>query len=553
MATGRKVLIVGGVAGGASAAARLRRLDEKAHIIMLERGGDVSFANCGLPYYIGEVIKERNKLLVQTPESLFARFNIDVRTFNEVTRIFPGTNEVEVKNLKTFEIYRESYDQLILSPGAQLVRPDIPGINFPNVFTIRTVPDSDRVKQFIEMEKPGNALVIGGGFIGLEMVENLKGKGLAVTVVEATDQVMAPLDKEMAALVHRHLRESEIDLRLQCKVVALEGDMRARRAILENGEHLEVDMVVLGIGVIPETGLANEAGLATGSTGGILADEYLRTSDPNIYAIGDAIQVRHFVGGQDVLIPLAGPANKQGRIVADIIAGRPARYNGTQGTAIAMVLGFTVAVTGVNEKILKKLGREYHTCYLHPACHATYYPGGEYLSIKLIFSPVEGKILGAQIVGQGCVAGRIDVIATAIRAGMTVYDLQELELAYAPQFSTAKDPVNMAGYVAANILNGDHRTFYWNEVAGLVSEGAVLLDVRFAAEVEQGMIPGAMHIPLDELRRRLDELPRDKDIYVYCQAGLRGYIAARILCQNGFTRVRNLSGGMETYMPVLDS
>lgn len=547
---GKKVLIVGGVAGGASAAARLRRLDENAQIIMFERGQDVSFANCGLPYYIGGVIDKRNKLLVQTPRSLFQRFNIDVRTLSEVTRVFPKEKQVEVKNLTTQEVYKEGYDFLILSPGAKPFVPDIPGIDLANVFTVRNVPDSDRIKQYIEMEKPATALVIGGGFIGLEMAENLKERGVAVTIVEMTDQVMGPLDFEMAALVHKHLKKNGISLKLKSRVTALEGDSKVKRVVFENGEQMETDLVILGIGVTPENELAKSAGLSIGPTGGILVDEYLRTSDPSIYAVGDAIQVKHFVTGQDALLPLAGPANKQGRLAADNIAGRPAKYNGTQGTSIARVMGQVVAVTGANEKTLKRLGKDYLCCYLHPASHATYYPGAEDLAFKLIFTPDEGKVLGAQAVGRGGVDKRVDVIATAIRAGMTVYDLQELELCYAPPFSSAKDPVNMAGYVAANIINGDNPPFYWNQLADLDQEQSVVLDVRTAKEIEAGIIPGAINIPVDELRQRLSELPKDKDIYVYCRVGLRGYLATRILQQYGYTRVKNLSGGMLTYGPA---
>lgn len=550
---GKKVLIVGGVAGGASAAARLRRLDETAQIIMFERGQDVSFANCGLPYYIGGVIEKRNKLLVQTPKSLFQRFNIDVRTMNEVVAVFPREKMVEVKDLKTQETYRESYDYLILSPGARPIIPNIPGIQLENVFTVRNVPDSDRIKQFIETEKPRRALVIGGGFIGMEMAENLVEKGVAVTIVELADQVMAPLDYEMAALVHKHLKKKGVSLKLRTGVVSLEGDTRVKKAVLDNGEQLEADMVVLGIGVTPENELAKAAGLAIGPTGGILVDEQLKTSDPYIYAVGDAIQVKHFVTGHDVLLPLAGPANKQGRLAADSIAGRPVYYRGTQGTAIARVLGLVVAVTGVNEKTLKKLGREYLTCYLHPASHATYYPGAEDLALKLLFTPGEGKVLGAQLVGREGVDKRIDVIATAIRGGMTVYDLQELELAYAPPFSSAKDPVNMAGYVAANIISGENPPFYWHQLADLDPDNTVLLDVRTEKEVETGSIPGSINIPVDELRQRIHEIPRDKDIYIYCRVGLRGYIAARILQQHGFTRLKNLSGGYLTYAPAMES
>ncbi len=552
MQTRKRVVIVGGVAGGASTAARLRRLDENAEIIIFERGPDVSFANCGLPYYIGGIIEKRDKLLVQTPISLSRRFNIEVKVFSEVTGIFTQEKEVEVRDLNTGEDYRETYDYLVLSPGAKPVVPNIPGGSLPNLFTLRSVGDSDRMKQFVDNERPARALVIGGGFIGLEMTENLKERGVSVTIVEAANQLMAPLDFEMAALVHRHLKKNGVDVRLQSRVVALEGDGTVERAVLDNGDRLETDMVVLSIGVAPETDLAKKAGLAIGPTGGIAVDEYLRTSDPSIYAVGDAIQVKHLVTGQDALLPLAGPANKQGRIVADNIAGRPSRYRGTQGTAIARVLGLVVAVTGANEKALKMLDQPYLACHLHPASHATYYPGAENLALKLLFAPETGKALGAQIVGREGVDKRIDVIATAIRAGMTVYDLQELELAYAPPFSSAKDAVNMAGYVATNILDGDNSPLYWDELANGESSEALLLDVRTAKEVEKGAIPGAINIPLDKLRRRMDELPRDKDINLYCQVGLRGYIGARILTQHGFTGVRNLSGGYATYTPVAE-
>ena len=457
-------MIVGGVAGGASTAARLRRLDENAKVILFERGPDVSFANCGLPYYIGGIIEKRNKLLVQTPISLSRRFNIDVRTASEVTHIFPRDKEVQVVNLNSREAYRESYDFLVLSPGSKPVVPDIPGTAQFNVFTLRSLSDGDRIKEFIEKGKPSRALVIGGGLIGLEMTENLREQGVSVTIVEAANQVMALLDYEMASLVYQHLKKNGINIKLQSRVVALEGDGRVRGAVLDKGECLETDMVVMAIGTVPDNELAREAGLAIGSTGGILVDRHLRTSDPNIYAVGDAIQVKHFVTGQDVLLPLAGPANRQGRIVADNIAGRPTQHHGSQGTAIARVLGLVAATTGANEKTLKKLGKAYLTCHVHPASHATYYPGAENMALKLLFAPEQGTLLGAQIVGKEGVDKRIDVIATAIRAGMTAYDLQELELAYAPPFSSAKDPVNMAGYVAANILNGDNSPYYWDEL-----------------------------------------------------------------------------------------
>jgi len=549
---GKKVVIVGGVAGGASAAARLRRLSEDFEIVLFERGADVSFANCGLPYYIGGVIDARKKLLVQTPVSLFKRFNINVRTLSEVTRINPQKKEVEVKNLKTSEVYTESYDYLVLSPGAKPIIPDIPGINLPNVFSVRNLVDTDRLKSFIETCKPARALVIGGGYVGLEIAENMKEQGVEITVVELMDQIMAPLDFEMASIVHDHLRKNGVNLLLKQSVTALEGDTQVRTARLSTGQELEVDMVVLGIGVTPESGLARDAGLAIGPTGGIVVDEFLRTSDPSIYAVGDAIQVKHFVTGHDALIPLAGPANKQGRIAADNIAGRPATYKGTQGTAIVGTMGIIAATTGVNEKTLKKLGRtDYAVCHMHPEDHARYYPGFSEISLKLIFARGDGRVLGAQIVGRHGVDKRIDVLATAIRGGMTVYDLQELELAYAPPFSSAKDPVNMAGYVAANILKGDYDPCFWDNMAEMLKEDPLLLDVRMDKEAEKfGTIPGSVLIPLNDLRERLAEIPRDKPIMIFCQVGLRGYIAERMMKQLGFKNVKNLCGGYKTYKPL---
>lgn len=542
----KKVVIVGGVAGGASAAARLRRLDEDAEIIMFERGLHISFANCGLPYYIGDIIPDRKRLLVQTPERMQARFNIDVRTLSEVTRILPSQKEVEVCDLSSDETYRESYDYLIISPGAFPLVPDLPGIDLSNVFKIRNVPDSDTVKKYIQEQEPETAVVLGGGFIGLEMADVLHESGVETAVVEASSQIMGPLDAEMAAIVQNYLRWQGIDLYLADRAAALEGTDRVEKVVLESGRTIPADMVVLGIGVRPEVGLAQEAGLALGSTGGILVDEYLRTSDPFIYAVGDAIQVRDFVTGRDVLVPLAGPANRQGRLVADNIAGYPTRYGEVQGTAIVKILDMAAAVTGSNEKSLTREGRDFLTCHLHPSSHATYYPGSTQMSMKLLFTPGEGKVLGAQIVGYNGVDKRIDVLATAIRAGMTVFDLQELELAYAPPFGSAKDPVNLAGYVASNMLKGDVEMAYWPEVPELVAAGAVLLDVRTSREFSRGAVEGAMHVPVDNLREQLELIPRDKEILVYCRTGLRSYIAARILSQHGY-RCKNISGGYELY------
>ena len=546
---GKKVVIVGGVAGGASAAARLRRLDEDAHIIMFERGEHISYANCGLPYYVGGIIRDRKKLLVQTPEAMRKRFNIDVRIMSEVVRIFPGEKEVEVKDLAGGNTYRESYDYLILSPGASPVVPDIPGAGLKNVFTIRNVPDSDAIKAYVESRKPTNAVVVGGGFIGLEMVEVLMACGTKVALIEADTQVMRALDPEMAAVVQCYLRDQGVDLHLGDKLVAIKGSSEVERVELASGKSLPAELVILGIGVRPEVWLAKEAGLEIGRTGGILVDEYLRTSDPFIYAVGDAIQVKDFVTGEDALIPLAGPANRQGRIVADTIAGRPTPYKGSQGTAIVKIMDMVAAVTGSNEKTLKRLGIDYLACHTHPAPHATYYPGGTQMFMKLLFTPQEGKVLGAQIVGYEGVDKRIDVLATALRAGMTVFDLQDLQLAYAPPFSSAKDPVNMIGYVAGNMLKGDVEVVHWHEVEDRLSKGALLLDVRTKREVEEGMVPGALNIPVDNLRERVGELPKDREILVYCQVGLRSYIAYRILRHHGFT-AKSISGGYRTYHMV---
>jgi len=545
----KKVLIVGGVAGGASAAARLRRLDEQAEIIILERGTEISYANCGLPYYIGGVIENRGRLLLQTPESFYRRFRIEVRTQNEVLAVDRVAKEITVKDLDRDAVYRESFDYLVLTPGARPIRPPLPGIDLPNIFSLRTVPDSDLIRRFVQEFRPIRALVVGGGYIGLEMVENLVHLGMNVTVVDLADQLLAPLDPEMAAIVQRHLQREGIEVQLGRRVVAFEGDTAARRVRFEDGSQLDTDLILLGIGVTPETELARSAGLQLGVSGGILVNEHMQTSDPSIYAAGDAVQVTHFVTGEEVLIPLAGPANKQGRIAADNIAGRTSQYRGTQGTAIAQVLGLVVAVTGANEKMLRKINRPARACYYHPNSHAEYYPGAEEMSVKLIFEPEQGRILGAQIIGRGGVDKRIDVLATAIRAGMSVWDLQELELSYAPPFSSAKDPVNIGGYIAGNIQVGDNPIFYWDQVADLIP-GHFLLDVRTKAEADEAAIPGSINIPLDELRSRMAEIPRDRPLYVYCRAGHRAYIAVRILLQQGFREVYNLTGGFLTYAPT---
>ncbi len=549
----KKVLIVGGVAGGASAAARLRRIDEKAEIIMFEKGSYISFANCGLPYYIGGAIKERKNLLVQTAEAMKARFNIDVRELSEVIKIDRQRKAVEVRSIKDGSIYEESYDVLVLSPGAFPVKPPIPGIDSPNIYTLRDIPDTDSIKTFLDEKKPQNAVVVGGGFIGLEMAENLHSAGLKVDIVEALDQVMAPLDYEMAAIVHNHIRGKGCGLHLKDGVKAFEPEGNRTAVVLQSGKRISADMVILSIGVKPNNTLAREAGLEIGVTGGIKVNEYLQTSDPNIYALGDAVEVTDYISGNPALIPLAGPANKQGRIVANNIAGRRETYKGTQGTAIAKVFDMAAASTGVNEKALKKLGKEsgkdYITTITHSASHAGYYPGGSAMAIKLVYTP-QGRVLGAQIAGYDGVDKRIDDIAIAVRHGMTVHDLQEFELAYAPPFSSAKDPVNMAGYVGSNVLNGDVKTAYWYEAMNADISRTFLLDVREPSEYQKGHIPNAVNIPLDQIRSRLKEIPRDKEIIVNCQVGLRSYIGARIMMQNGFDNVRNLSGGYKTYSAV---
>ncbi|HYF83717.1 MAG TPA: FAD-dependent oxidoreductase [Clostridia bacterium] len=552
---GKKVLIVGGVAGGASAAARLRRVDEKAEIIIFEKGQYISFANCGLPYYIGGAIRERKNLLVQTAQAMKARFNIDVRELSEVIKVDRQRKIVEVKTLRDGSTYEESYDVLVLSPGAAPVKPPIPGIDSPNIYTLRDIPDTDSIKGFLDEKKPQSAVVVGGGFIGLEMAENLYAAGLRIDIVEALDQVMAPLDYEMAAIVHNHIRSKGCGLHLKDGVKAFEPEADKTAVVLQSGKRISADMIILSIGVKPNNMLAKAAGLEMGITGGIRVNEYLQTSDPDIYALGDAIEVTDYVSGNPVLIPLAGPANKQGRIAANNIAGRKEAYKGTQGTAIAKVFDIAAASTGINEKTLKKLGKEiekdYITTTTHSASHAGYYPGGSTMAIKTIYTP-EGRVLGAQIVGFDGVDKRIDYIAIAVRHRMTVHDLQEFELAYAPPFSSAKDPVNMAGYVGSNILNGDVKAAYWDEAMNADMSNTFLLDAREPSEYEQGHIPNAVNIPLGQIRSRLSEIPRDKEIIVNCQVGLRSYIGVRMLMQNGFEKVKNLSGGYKSYRAVED-
>lgn len=542
-----KVIIVGGVAGGATAAARLRRINEDAEIIIFEKGEYISYANCGLPYHISDVIPEKDDLLLQTPDSMWRRFRIDVRVNSEVVKIIPDAKQVEVLDKLKGETYTESYDKLVLAPGADPIRPNLPGINSKRIFTLRNIPDTFQIKEFVESKKPKRAVVVGAGFIGLEMAENLHIKGVKVTIVDVANHVIAPLDYEMAAIVHQHLKTKGVEFYLNDAVQSFEDEQDYIWVELGSGRRIKADMVLLSIGIKPETKIGADAGLQISPHGGILVDEYLKTSNPDIYAVGDVIEVNDFVTGVQTLIPLAGPANKQGRIAANNINGSNEKYIGTQGTAIVKVFDLTVAITGNNEKGLKRKDISYEKSFTHSPSHAGYYPGAIPMAIKLLFSKPDGKILGAQIIGYEGADKRMDVIATAMRAGMTVHDLEELELAYAPMYSSAKDPVNIAGFTAANILKGDHPVFHWDEVALLDRNKTFLLDVRNSGEFRQGTISGAVNIPVDSLRERLAEVPADKEIYLLCQIGLRGYIATRILLQHGYTRVKNLSGGYKTY------
>ena len=541
----KKIIIVGGVAGGATAAARLRRLDENSHIVIFERGEHISFANCGLPYYVGGVIKEKNDLLVQTVEGLSKRYNLDIRIKTEVLSIDRQNKTVLAKNLVTGAVYREDYDYLILSPGASPIVPPIEGVkDNPKVFTLRTVGDAEDIVNYIRLNKARRAVVVGGGFIGLETAENLKERNLEVILVEATDQVLPALDYEMACLLHAHLRQKGVKLILGDSVTGLDGS----KVFLQSGRTVTADLVVMAIGVRPESFLAKEAGLALGYKNTIQVNEYLQTSDEAIYAIGDAIEVKHYISGKPVHIPLAGPANRQGRMVADNIYGRLKAYQGTLGTSVAKVFDLTVASTGLNEKTLKSAQIDYRVIHIHPNSHAGYYPGATALTMKMLFTP-EDKILGAQAVGHKGVEKRIDVLATAIRGNLTVYDLQDLELAYAPPYSSGKDPVNFLGYVAANVLDGLVETVQYHEIDDLVRAGNILIDVRQPEEYKYGRIAGSVNIPLSELRNRLETLPKDKPIYVCCLSGLRSYIATRILKGHGF-RAINLDGGYRTYASV---
>nr|WP_145401242.1 FAD-dependent oxidoreductase [Paenibacillus xylanexedens] len=540
----KKVLIVGGVAGGASAAARLRRLDEQAEIIMFEKGPYISFANCGLPYYIGGTIEERERLLVQTPKGMQDRFNIDVRTESEVIAVDSSKRTVQVRSVER-GVYEESYDELILSPGARPMVPDLPGKDNPLIYTVRNIPDIDRIKEQVSSRNNQSSIVIGGGFIGVEMAENLKEAGLDVTLVEGNDQLLTPFDPELAAALAQEMQQHGVHLLFSQRVQGFRTLDKGIGVELSDGLVLSADMVILAIGVTPDTSFLQNSGVALGARGHIVVNEKMETSVPHIYAVGDAIEVKDYIHGTQTAIPLAGPANKQGRIVADQIAGLPTTYKGTQGTSIIKVFGLTGASTGTNEKTLKRLNKAYRTVTVHPASHASYYPGSSAVTLKLLFAP-EGQILGAQAVGYEGVDKRIDDIAVAIHYGGNVRDLTELELSYAPPYSSAKDPVNMIGYAAENILDGRVNSFTYDQLAERDPAGSILLDVRSDLEHRNGNIPDSMSIPVDELRHRLAELDVSKEIWVYCQVGLRGYTATQILRQHGY-QVKNLSGGYKTY------
>lgn len=547
MAKKERILIVGGVAGGASCAARARRLSESPEIIMFERGPFVSFANCGLPYYVGDVIKKEDDLLIATPELFHHRFRIDVRLNSEVVRIDRTAGTVEIRDLDQDRSYTESYDKLVLAPGARPIRPDLPGIDLPGIFSLRTIPDSRQIRDWIDKYQGRHVVVVGGGYIGMEMTENLHKRGLKVTVVEQQAQVMPLLDPEMVSAVHHALRKHHIDLRLNDSVTGFANTRGHRLDIgLASGGHLQADLVILCIGVRPETSLAGQAGLEIGKSGGIQVDAGMRTSDPRIWAVGDAVEIKDVVTGERSVIPLAGPANRQGRIAADVMMGRPTRFRGVQGTSVVGILDQVTAFTGPSEKLLKTLGvwPQMEKIYLHPGHHAHYYPGARPISLKLIFEKKNGRVVAAQAVGEAGVEKRIDVISMAIQKGATVFDLEEAELCYAPQFGSAKDPVNIAGMIAANVVRQDVTLAHWEAVAG---SSALMLDVRDPVEYKSGHIENAANLPLDQIRDRIDELPRDREIWTYCYVGQRSYYAARALTQFGF-QVKNISGGYMTYL-----
>jgi CoA-disulfide reductase len=550
----KKILVIGGVAGGATAAARLRRLSEEDEIILFERNEHISFANCGLPYYIGDVIEKRSDLLVQSVEGMSKRFNIDIRNFSEVLDIDKENKKVTVKNLKTGENYIESYDKLILSPGAKPIVPPITGLSEANnVFTLRNIPDADKIKSYISDNNVKDAVIIGGGFIGIEMAENLTLKGIKVTIVDLANQVMAPLDFEMAQIVHEELESNGVSLLLEDSVDSIQDN--GKTLVLKSGRVIDTDLIILAIGVTPENKLAVEAGLKIGPRGHILTTKELQTLNENgevvedIYAIGDAIEVFDYIDDSKTAIALAWPANRQGRLVADHINGMNVSYKGSLGTSVAQVFDLTVASTGNNEKILSRKGKPYKAVHVHRGNHAGYYPNAKDIAIKLLFDPENGKILGAQAVGGSGTEKRIDVIATAIKGNLTISDLPDLELSYAPPYSSAKDPVNIVGYVADNVYRGVYDVVHWNQIDNIMKSGGLLIDVSSKKEFARGHIDGSINIPVDEIRNRLNEITVEKDypIYVNCQSGVRSYIAIRILQGNGYTNVSNVSGGYITY------
>ena len=545
-----KVVIVGGVAGGATAAARIRRLDESAQILVFERSGYVSYANCGLPYYIGGVITDPEELTLQTPESFWERFRVEMKVRHEVTAIHPEQKTVTVQNLETGAVFEESYDKLLLSPGARPTQPDLPGIGLDRLFTLRTVEDTFRIHDFIRQQKPRSVVLAGGGFIGLELAENFREQGIEVTIVQRPRQLMSPFDPEMAAFLHAKLRKKGIRLMLGSSVEGFQEKSGTIQVLLKGEEPVSADMAVLAIGVTPDTPLAREAGLELGIKGSILVNDRMETSAPDIYAVGDAVQVKHFVTGEAALISLAGPANKQGRIAADNICGGDSRFSGSLGSSVIKLFDMTAASTGINERTAKAAGIDCGKVYLSPSSHAGYYPGARVMTMKVLFEKETFRLLGAQIVGYDGVDKRIDVLAAAIHAGMSALQLKDLELAYAPPYSSAKDPVNMAGFMIENISKGYLKQFFWDELDTLPTDGsALLLDTRTKEEFDSGHIDGFLNIPVDELRERLGELETGKPVYVICQSGLRSYIACRILMQHGFD-CRNFSGGYRLYQTV---
>ena len=547
-----KIVIVGGVAGGATAAARLRRLDEQAEIVVFERSGFISYANCGLPYYIGDVITDSDQLTLQTPESFHSRFRVSMKVHHEVTALHPEKHMVSVKNLETGEEFQETYDKLILSPGAKPTQPKLPGTNIDKLFTLRTVEDTLRIKDYIQKNQPKSAILAGGGFISLELAENLRELGMEVTIVQRPKQLMNPFDSDMAAFIHNEMRKHGVKLALGHTVEGFRETQDGVQVLLKDEAPLQADMVVLAIGVTPDTKLAKEAGLELGIKGSILVNEHMQTSAPDIYAVGDAVQVKHYVTGQAALISLAGPANKQGRIAADHICGKNSTYPGSQGSSVIKFFDMTAAVTGVNETNARKAGLDVDKVILSPMSHAGYYPGGKVMTMKVVFEKETYRILGAQIVGYEGVDKRIDVLATAIHAGMKAQDLAKLDLAYAPPYSSAKDPVNLAGFMIENISDGTLKQFHIEDVKNLPHDGSItLLDTRTPGEYQRGHVDGFVNIPVDNLRERLDEIPKEKPVYVMCQSGLRSYIATRILEGNGYTAY-NFSGGFRFYDAVMN-